>query len=134
MSEESSLLIQEYYKSNRFHREMEEFTVSKKIGNSVCGDTIEVFLKIENDTIIDYVYSGEPSQITKAAAEFFWEYVIGMKLQEILTLDADWVRNEGFEVSHRRVRSSVSAILATRNAIHDYFNDGVIDEYEDLMS
>lgn len=134
MSEESSLLIQEYYKSNQFQREMENFTVMKKIGNNVCGDTIQVCLRIEQDTIVDYSYSGEPSQITKAAAEFFWEYVIGMNIQEILTLDADWVRTEGFEVSHRRVRSSISAILATRNAIHEYLDDGLIDEYEDLIS
>ena len=57
-----------------------------------------------------------------------------MNIQEILTLDADWIRNEGFEVSHRRIRSSISAILATRNAIHEYLDDGCIDEYEDLMS
>ncbi|AKH33261.1 hypothetical protein XF24_00938 [candidate division SR1 bacterium Aalborg_AAW-1] len=134
MSQESSLLIQEYYKSNQFQREMENFTVMKKIGNTVCGDTIQVFLKIEHDTITDYSYSGEPSQITKAAAEFFGEYVIGMKIGEVLTLDANWVRAEGFEVSHRRIRSSISAILATRNAIHEYLDDGCIDEYEDLMS
>ena len=133
MSEETSLLIQEYYKSNQFHRAMENFTVIKKIGNNVCGDSIEVFLKIEDATITDYSYAGEPSQITKAAAEFFGEYVIGMKIGEILTLDADWVRGEGFEVSHRRIRSSISAILATRNALHEYLNDGVIDEYEDLI-
>ena len=133
MSEETSLLIQEYYKSNQFHRAMENFTVMKKIGNNVCGDSIEMFLKIEDATITDYSYAGEPSQFTKAAEEFFGEYVIGMKIGEILTLDADWVRGEGFEVSHRRIRSSISAILATRNALHEYLNDGVIDEYEDLI-
>lgn len=133
MSEETSLLIQEYYKSNKFFHDMEDYTVMKKIGNKVCGDTIQVFLKIEEGIITDYSYSGEPSQITKAAAEFFGEYVIGMKIQEILVLDANWVRNEGFEVSYRRIRSSISAILATRNAIHEYLDDGVIDEYEDLL-
>ena len=134
MSDEVSLLIQEYYKSNQYNHPLQDFTVSKKIGNSVCGDTIEVFLKIEDDTVVEYAYSGEPSQITKAAAEFFWEYVIGMKNEKILTLDADWVRGEGFEVSYRRIRSSISALLAARNAIHDYMGDGVIDEYEDLIS
>lgn len=133
MSEETSLLIQEYYKSNKFFHDMEDYTVTKKIGNKVCGDTIQVFLKIEDGIITDYSYTGEPSQITKAAAEFFGEYVIGMKIQEMLVLDANWVRNEGFEVSYRRIRSSISAILATRNAIHEYLDDGVIDEYEDLL-
>jgi hypothetical protein len=51
----------------------------------------------------------------------------------VLIRDANRVRSEGFEVSHRRIRSSISALLASRNAIHDYLNDHIIDEYEDLI-
>lgn len=133
MSQESSLLIQEYYKSNQFFHTMEKPTAVKKIGNTLCGDTIEVFLQIQDDIVTDYSYAWEPSQITKAAAEFFWEFVIGMKIWDTLKLDANWVKQEGFVVSYRRIRSSISAILATRNAIHDYLRDGMIDEYEDLI-
>ena len=133
MSQENLLLIQEYYKSNQFSREMKDYTVKKKIGNNVCGDTIEIFLKIDNKEISDYSYAGEPSQITKAAAEFFGEYIIGMNIEKILTLNADRIRDEGFVVSPRRVRSTISAILAARNALHEYLDDGILDEYEDLI-
>lgn len=71
MSDEASLLIQEYYKANQFAHEMDDFTVTKKIGNNICGDSIQVFLKIENNTIVRYSYTGDASHITKAAAEFF---------------------------------------------------------------
>jgi NifU-like protein involved in Fe-S cluster formation len=70
MSEESSLLIQEYYKNNQYNSVPKSFTVSKTQGNSLCGDTITVYLTIEDNIIIQYNYSGEPAQITKAAAEF----------------------------------------------------------------
>ena len=133
MSEESSLLVQEYYKSSQFLREMKDFTVTKTIGNIICDDSITIFLKIQDNIIVDYSYTWEPSKITKAAAEFFWEYIIGMKSEEVLNLNADWIRWEGFVVSHRRIRSTISAILATRNALHEYLNDGIIDEYEDLI-
>jgi NifU-like protein involved in Fe-S cluster formation len=70
-SEESSLLVQEYYKSDQYNTVVsEDFTVSVSQGNTLCGDTITVYLTIEDDIIIDYSYSGEPAQITKAAAEF----------------------------------------------------------------
>ena len=36
-------------------------------------------------------------------------------------------------VSHRRRRSSVSALLAVRNAIHKYLGDGLQDDYNDVM-
>lgn len=112
---------------------MDKFTAMYNLGNAVCGDTIVVYLDIKDQKIAHYSYAGEPSQITKAAAEFIGEFIVGMGITDILNLDANWVRSEGFEVSHRRIRSSISALLATRNAIHTYLNDGIIDEYEDLI-
>ncbi len=134
MSTESSLLVQEYYKNNQYNHTIEDHTVSFSQWNTLCGDTITIYLNIKDDIIKDYAYSGEPAQITKAAAEFLWEFIIGVKIETVLTRDADRVRSEGFEVSHRRVRSSVSALLAARNAIHIYLQDNMRDEYEDLIS
>jgi NifU-like protein involved in Fe-S cluster formation len=67
---ESSLLVQEYYKSDQYNTISEDFTVSVSQGNTLCGDTITVYLTIEDEIVTDYSYSGEPAQITKAAAEF----------------------------------------------------------------
>ena len=133
MSEESSLLIQEYYKNNQYNHVPTSFTVSTTQGNSLCGDTITIYLTIQDNKIVQYHYSWEPAQITKAAAEFLGEFLIGEQIQKILTRDAQRVRSEGFEVSYRRIRSSISALLACRNAIHEYLWDKVIDEYEDLI-
>lgn len=133
MSEESSLLIQEYYKNNQYNSIPTSFTVSTTQGNSLCGDTITIYLTIKENTIVQYNYSWEPAQITKAAAEFLGEFIIWEKIEKILTRDAEWIRSEWFEVSHRRIRSSVSALLAARNAIHMLIEDGMRDEYEDLI-
>jgi NifU-like protein involved in Fe-S cluster formation len=67
---ESSLLVQEYYKSDQYNSISDNFTVSVSQGNTLCGDTITIYLRIEGNIIQDYAYSGEPAQITKAAAEF----------------------------------------------------------------
>lgn len=133
VSEESSLLVQEYYKSDQYNTISEDFTVSVSQGNSLCGDTITVYLTIEDEIITKYSYSGDPAQITKAAAEFLWEFIIWENIQTVLNLNAQRVRSEGFEVSNRRIRSSISALLAARNAIHVYLQDDVRDEYEDLI-
>ena len=68
---ESSLLIQEYYKSNQYIGTIEhenKYTFTQ--GNTLCGDSITVDIMIADDTVTDYKYHGEPTQITKAAAEF----------------------------------------------------------------
>jgi NifU-like protein involved in Fe-S cluster formation len=75
-SEESSLLVQEYYKNNQYNQIPEYFTISTTQGNSLCGDTITVYLVIEDHSIKEYGYDGEPAQITKAAAEFLGEFIV----------------------------------------------------------
>jgi len=39
----------------------------------------------------------------------------------------------GFEVSPRRKRAAVIAILATRNAIHEYLKDNKKDVFDDII-
>lgn len=41
--------------------------------------------------------------------------------------------DHGFEVSPRRKRAGVIAILATRNAIHTYLKDGENNVFDDLI-
>jgi hypothetical protein len=41
--------------------------------------------------------------------------------------------DKGFEVSPRRKRAAVIAIMAVRNAIHAYLKDEIIDVFDDLM-
>ena len=41
--------------------------------------------------------------------------------------------DHGFEVSPRRKRAAVIAILATRNAIHSYLKDWKNDTFDDII-
>lgn len=41
--------------------------------------------------------------------------------------------DQGFEVSPRRKRAAVIAILATRNAIHEYLKDNQKDTFDELI-
>lgn len=71
--------------------------------------------------------------ITQAAASFFSELVIGKTLEEVLQMNEQTMKDQDFIVSERRRRAAVIAILATRNAIHTYLQDGKEDKFEDLL-
>ena len=43
------------------------------------------------------------------------------------------IDDTGIEVSPRRKRAQVLALLATRNAIHTYLNDGKKDDFSDIL-
>ena len=121
-------LINQYYQNPINKRTMPNATVSQHEGNSVCGDDITVFLNIKDNQIIDRSYDGNTSMITTAAASFFSELIVGKSLNQALDMTYEnTMVPEGFEVTPRRKRAGAIAILATRNAIHTFLQDGKHD-------
>ncbi len=132
MSEFSSL-VQAYYQNPINNRIMNDATISRHEGNSLCGDDLTVYLNIKDNTIADRSYDGMPSMITQAAASFFSELVIGKTVDEVLQMNEQTMRDNDFIVSPRRRRASIIAILATRNAIHQFKKDTVEEGFDDLL-
>ena len=133
MQEEQNVLLQEYAKHPLCNFVMVSPTISFHEGNFICGDDIVVYLKIEDWTISDYSYSWNCSTVTTAAASFLSEFIVGASIQDILDRDYDTMSSQWFEVSPRRKRAAVIAILAARNWIHAYLSDGKLDSFDDLL-
>lgn len=127
-------LINQYYQNSINKRPMPDASVSQHEGNSVCGDDITVFLNIKNNQITDRSYDGNTSMITTAAASFFSELIVGKSLNQALDMTYEnTMVPEGFEVTPRRKRAGAIAILATRNAIHMFLQDGKHDSWEHVV-
>lgn len=133
MSEEHSLLIQEYSKNPLQNFALSTYTIKQHEGNFICGDDITVYLVIQDNKIQEYSFDGNCSTITTAAASFLSEFIIGEDIQTILTRSYQTMLDRGFEVSPRRKRAAVIAIMAVRNAIHTYLKDGITDVFDDLL-
>lgn len=111
-----------YYSKNPPNRgEMESPTIRYKEENRNCSDTIEVFLRIENNILTDWSFEGMTSIITTATASVYGESVVGKTLDEILKTDYKYVRDlVGEDISPRRQKAAVFGLVATHNAIHKY--------------
>ena len=131
---EFSGLVQAYYQNPVNNRTMNDATISRHEGNELCGDDLTVYLKIENNVITDWSYDGMPSMITQAAASFFSELIRGKTLDEVFWMSEQTMKENDFIVSPRRRRASVIAILATRNAVHEYLKDGKVENFEHLLT
>jgi hypothetical protein len=53
--------------------------------------------------------------------------------QELLSRNYSTIETLWFSVSPRRQRSAVTALLACRNALHEWLWDGKRDSYEELL-
>ena len=121
---------------------MKDPTISMNQKNTVCWDELTVFLRIwkiisEDWTDIyiiqDRSRDGPAEMQTTAAASMLAEVIVWESLETVLTWTYAYIREMWLELSPRRRRSWVTALLATRNAIHMYIWDGVVDGYEDLL-
>jgi NifU-like protein involved in Fe-S cluster formation len=126
----------EYAKNPPNRGILESPTIRHFEENRNCGDALEVFLQLdEMGFIVDFSFDGNTAIVTTACTSIFGESIIGLNISDILAMDQHSVREMiGFDVSSRRKQASVLGLLATRNAIHVYLNDNVVDDFSDVLA
>lgn len=113
---------------------MDVYTTSYRQENNVCGDFVVVYLKIDTEErISEFSYQWDPAMHTLAAASLLTEYIVGESVSTVLDWTYTQMKERWFVVSTRRQRSAVTALLATRNALHQRRGDGVIDTYDEVL-
>jgi len=124
-----------YYSKNPFNKfEMDDFDVEYFEENEVCWDDLKIYLKIKDNKIENWSFTWDTAIITTACWSVYWESIIWMNLEEVLKLDYEYiVELIEEEVSDRRKKAAVLALLTTRNAIHKYLDDWVIDDFDDVI-
>ena len=124
-----------YYSKNPFNKfELDDYDVEYFEENELCWDDLKIFLKIENNKIKNRSFTWDTAIITTACSSVYWESIIWMSLDEVLKLDYNYiVELIEEEVSDRRKKASVLALLTTRNAIHKYLDDKIVDDFEDVI-
>lgn len=70
--------------------------------NPLCGDRITLFLKVENDMVIDAKFEGEGCAISTASASLMSENIIGKSINDINAL---------FDIFHKMVTVGSDADL-----------------------
>lgn len=125
----------QYYSRNAINRgvlEWDDIVVHSE-ENRNCGEDVTVYIKIKDNIFEDFRFDGDLSIITTACSAVFWESIIGQPIQKVFDMwYSDIVEMIESEVSPRRRRASVFALLATRNAIHKYLLDGKHDDFSDV--
>lgn len=128
-------LIKAYSSEPISNYEMEDFTVSERQSNSVCGDDITIYLKISDEWVIEkYSHTGKPQMFTLAAASMLAETIEWEHINTVLSRGAEYMKNDlGLAVSTRRQRSTVTALLAVHNAIATWNELGTVETYQEII-
>ena len=82
--------ILEHYKHPRNRGTLPPPARSKTGINPTCGDELELFLQIQNDTVQDVKFIGEGCAISQASASMMTQSIKGKTLSEVNALSTDF--------------------------------------------
>jgi len=109
--------------------EMEDASGVGTVGNARCGDIMRVYLKIENDIIIDATFKTFGCGAAVATSSMATEMVKGKTIQEALTITNKSVMAELGGLPSAKAHCSTLAEEALQSALWDYAQkNGIIIE------
>ncbi|MHB8903954.1 MAG: iron-sulfur cluster assembly scaffold protein [Patescibacteria group bacterium] len=91
-----------------------------QIGNMVCGDQLDFFLKVEKGIIKDVKFLSFGCASNIATASILTEKVKGMKISEAKKYKWDKIVNDLGGLPRQKIHCSVMAVQGLQKAINDY--------------
>jgi nitrogen fixation protein NifU and related proteins len=109
--------ILEHYKNPRNYGTLEPHDLEFHDHNPLCGDELGVHIRVEDGKVVDLRFHGQGCAISQAAASITSDELIGMELDEIGRLPADWaIEHLGIDISPTRRKCALLALKVLRGA------------------
>ena len=93
-----------------------------EIGNAKCGDIMKIYLKIENEIIVDVKFETFGCGSAIASSSMATEMIMGKSIHEAMTLTNKAVAEALDGLPAHKLHCSVLAEEAIKNALKDYFD------------
>lgn len=114
--------VMEHFKNPRNVGEIENPDGIGHVGNPVCGDIMELYIKVEDGIIIDAKFKTFGCGAAIATSSMVTEIVKGKSIEEALRISNKTVAEALDGLPALKMHCSVLAEDALKLAIEDYFN------------
>ena len=91
-----------------------------EVGNPSCGDIMKVYLKVEDETIVDAKFKTFGCAAAISSSDVAMDLIKGKTIDEALNITNKDVLNELGELPPVKVHCSVLAQEAIQSAVEDY--------------
>ena len=93
-----------------------------EVGNAKCGDIMKIYLKIENETIVDVKFETFGCGSAIASSSMATEMIMGKSIHEAMQLTNKAVAEALDGLPLHKMHCSVLAEEAIKSALKDYFD------------
>ena len=125
--------VMDHFKNPRNVGSIENADGIGEVGNAKCGDIMKMYLKIENDTIVDVKFETFGCGSAIASSSMATELIMGKKLPEALSLTNKAVAEALDGLPAHKLHCSVLAEEAIKSAVQDYYDKNGIEYDPELF-
>jgi nitrogen fixation NifU-like protein len=112
-------LILDHSRNPRHHGAIEQADASAEGQNPLCGDELQIDLKIDDGVISDIRFSGQGCSISQAATSLLTEVVVGKRVEEAAALEREDVTGLiGIPLSPVRLKCALLGLGVLKVALH----------------
>lgn len=111
----------DHFQNPRNVGEIENADGIGQVGSPVCGDIMKIYLKIENDVIVDVKFKTFGCGAAIATSSMATELIKGKKIEEALKLTNEAVAEALDGLPPVKMHCSILAEEAVKTAIIDYY-------------
>ncbi len=121
MDRERFKVLMDHYRHPRNFGELEDADAKARETNPICGDVVEIYLKVRDGRISDVRFKGYGCAVSQASASLLTDNIKGMGVDEVKRLDEEYVvRLVGEEVvSEARRSCAVLSLRALKKALSE---------------
>jgi len=114
--------VMDHFMNPRNVGEIEDPDGYGKVGNPVCGDLMEMYIKVENDIITDIKFKTFGCGSAIATSSMVTEMAKGMNIDDAMNITRDDVADKLDGLPPQKMHCSNLAADALQAAIKDYKN------------
>ena len=127
-------IILDYYRHPRNSGDLPDPDVRAKDSNPLCGDIIEMQLKIKDGKIDDIRFKGRGCAISQASASMLTELAKGKTLEEIKALGKTDILNMlGIDPGPTRIKCALLGLKVMKLAVYGYLGQAITEEVKQLV-
>jgi nitrogen fixation NifU-like protein len=127
-------IILDYYRNPRNFGDLPNPDVRARDSNPLCGDIIEMQLKINDGKIEDVRFKGKGCAISQASASMLTEVVKGKTLDEVKAMSKTDVLNLlGIDPGPTRIKCALLGLKVVKLGVYGFLGQAITEEVKQLV-